>query len=107
RLYTEKDFMNGLEEQTHPEILRCNLSNTVLELVKLGIKVSVYMRKIQAPIDWLQDLVRFDYVDAPADAAEALVNKTRCSCAMYAKSFTCNNESVVHLCHRVLEMKCH
>ncbi|KAJ7632521.1 P-loop containing nucleoside triphosphate hydrolase protein [Roridomyces roridus] len=50
RLYTEKDFMNELEEQTHPEILRCNLSNTVLELVKLGVK----------------DLVRFDYVDAPA-----------------------------------------
>ncbi|KAH8105458.1 P-loop containing nucleoside triphosphate hydrolase protein [Cristinia sonorae] len=50
RLYTEKDFMNELEEQTHPEILRSNLANTVLELVKLGIK----------------DLVRFDYVDAPA-----------------------------------------
>lgn len=39
RLYTEKDFMSELEEQTHPEILRSNLSNTVLELVKLGIKV--------------------------------------------------------------------
>ncbi|KAF9003094.1 P-loop containing nucleoside triphosphate hydrolase protein [Cyathus striatus] len=50
RLYTEKDFMSELEEQTHPEILRSNLSNTVLELVKLGIK----------------DLVKFDYVDAPA-----------------------------------------
>ncbi|GLB45540.1 putative P-loop containing nucleoside triphosphate hydrolase protein [Lyophyllum shimeji] len=50
RLYTEKDFMSELEEQTYPEILRSNLSNTVLELVKLGIK----------------DLVRFDYVDAPA-----------------------------------------
>ncbi|KAJ7905394.1 P-loop containing nucleoside triphosphate hydrolase protein [Mycena olivaceomarginata] len=50
RLYTEKDFMGELEEQTHPEILRSNLSNVVLELVKLGIK----------------DLVRFDYVDAPA-----------------------------------------
>ncbi|KAF8152367.1 P-loop containing nucleoside triphosphate hydrolase protein [Crassisporium funariophilum] len=50
RLYTEKDFMKELEEQTHPEILRSNLSNTVLELVKLGIK----------------DLVKFDYVDAPA-----------------------------------------
>ncbi|PSR90426.1 hypothetical protein PHLCEN_2v4915 [Hermanssonia centrifuga] len=50
RLYTEKDFMTELEEQTHPEILRSNLANTVLELVKLGIK----------------DLVRFDYVDAPA-----------------------------------------
>ncbi|KAI0791339.1 P-loop containing nucleoside triphosphate hydrolase protein [Abortiporus biennis] len=50
RLYTEKDFMTELEEQTHPEILRSNLANTVLELVKLGIK----------------DLVKFDYVDAPA-----------------------------------------
>ncbi|KAJ2918940.1 hypothetical protein MD484_g1498, partial [Candolleomyces efflorescens] len=50
RLYTEKDFMTELEEQTYPEILRSNLANTVLELVKLGIK----------------DLVRFDYVDAPA-----------------------------------------
>ena len=39
RLYTEKDFMNELEEQTHPEILRSNLANTVLELVKLGIEV--------------------------------------------------------------------
>ncbi|KAH9167219.1 P-loop containing nucleoside triphosphate hydrolase protein [Lactarius sanguifluus] len=50
RLYTERDFMKELEEQTHPEILRSNLANTVLELVKAGIK----------------DLVRFDYVDAPA-----------------------------------------
>ncbi|KAK1228475.1 DEAH-box ATP-dependent RNA helicase prp43 [Marasmius sp. AFHP31] len=50
RLYTEKDFMSELEEQTYPEILRSNLSNTVLELLKLGIK----------------DLVKFDYVDAPA-----------------------------------------
>ncbi|KAI6008788.1 P-loop containing nucleoside triphosphate hydrolase protein [Pisolithus orientalis] len=50
RLYTEKDFMSELEEQTHPEILRSNLANTVLELVKAGVK----------------DLVRFDYVDTPA-----------------------------------------
>lgn len=50
RLYTEKDFMRELEDQTHPEILRSNLANTVLELVKLGIK----------------DLVHFDYLDAPA-----------------------------------------
>ncbi|KAK0447460.1 P-loop containing nucleoside triphosphate hydrolase protein [Desarmillaria tabescens] len=50
RLYTEKDFMNELEDQILPEILRCNMSNTVLLLVKLGIK----------------DLVRFDYVDTPA-----------------------------------------
>lgn len=39
RLYTEKDFVKELEEQTYPEILRSNLANTVLELVKLGIKV--------------------------------------------------------------------
>jgi len=44
RLYTEKDFMKELEEQTHPEILRSNLANTVLELVKLGIKVSFFHR---------------------------------------------------------------
>ncbi|KAK4685021.1 pre-mRNA-splicing factor ATP-dependent RNA helicase DHX15/PRP43, partial [Tremellales sp. Uapishka_1] len=50
RLYTERDFVKELEEQTHPEILRSNLANTVLELVKLGIK----------------DLVHFDYMDAPA-----------------------------------------
>ena len=50
RLFTEKDFMIELEEQTHPEILRCNLTNSVLGLVKVGV----------------QDLVRFDWVDAPA-----------------------------------------
>ena len=46
RLYTEKDFMNELEEQTYPEILRSNLANAILELLKVGVK----------------DLVRFDYV---------------------------------------------
>ena len=45
RLYTEKDFMLELEEQTHPEILRINLSNMVLELVKLGVKVSFHAFK--------------------------------------------------------------
>ncbi|KAG7090599.1 hypothetical protein E1B28_009702 [Marasmius oreades] len=55
RLYTEKDFIRELEEQTYPEILRCNLSITVLELLKLGIK----------------DLIRFDFVDAPS--AETLM----------------------------------
>ncbi|CAE6514552.1 unnamed protein product [Rhizoctonia solani] len=50
RLYTEKDYIKELEEQTYPEILRSNLANTVLELVKLGIN----------------DLVHFDYMDAPA-----------------------------------------
>ncbi len=50
RLYTEDDFVRELEEQTYPEILRCNLASTVLELVKAGVK----------------DLIRFDWVDAPA-----------------------------------------
>jgi pre-mRNA-splicing factor ATP-dependent RNA helicase DHX15/PRP43 len=50
RLYTEKDFLSELEEHIIPEILRCNLAGTVLGLVKAGVK----------------DLVRFDWVDAPA-----------------------------------------
>ncbi|KAF8344449.1 P-loop containing nucleoside triphosphate hydrolase protein [Amanita rubescens] len=54
RLYTEQDFMKELEEQTHPEILRSNLSNTVLELMKLGIKVGFSI------------LCTLTYVDAPA-----------------------------------------
>ena len=33
--------MSELEEQTYPEILRSNLANTVLELVKLGVKVGI------------------------------------------------------------------
>jgi pre-mRNA-splicing factor ATP-dependent RNA helicase DHX15/PRP43 len=41
RLYTEKDFMEEFEEQTCPEILRSNLANTVLGLVKLGVKVGL------------------------------------------------------------------
>lgn len=39
-----------LEEQTYPEILRCNLASVILELKKLGI----------------DDLVHFDYMDPPA-----------------------------------------
>lgn len=50
RLYTEKDWANELIEQSYPEILRSNLSNTVLELKKLGIS----------------NLVTFDYMDPPA-----------------------------------------
>jgi pre-mRNA-splicing factor ATP-dependent RNA helicase DHX15/PRP43 len=50
RLYTEKAFKKELIEQTHPEILRSNLSNTVLELKKLGVV----------------DLVHFDLMDPPA-----------------------------------------
>lgn len=50
RLYTEKAFKKELIEQTYPEILRCNLANTVLELKKLGV----------------EDLVHFDLMDPPA-----------------------------------------
>ncbi|TAQ88625.1 hypothetical protein B7494_g3070 [Chlorociboria aeruginascens] len=50
RLYTEAAFKKELIEQTHPEILRSNLANTVLELKKLGIN----------------DLVHFDLMDPPA-----------------------------------------
>lgn len=50
RLYTEGAFKKELIEQTYPEILRSNLSSTVLELKKLGI----------------EDLVHFDLMDPPA-----------------------------------------
>jgi pre-mRNA-splicing factor ATP-dependent RNA helicase DHX15/PRP43 len=50
RLYTEAAFKKELIEQTHPEVLRSNLANTVLELKKLGI----------------DDLVHFDLMDPPA-----------------------------------------
>jgi pre-mRNA-splicing factor ATP-dependent RNA helicase DHX15/PRP43 len=50
RLYTEQSFRKDLQEQTWPEILRSNLSNTVLTLKKLGI----------------DDLVHFDFMDPPA-----------------------------------------
>ncbi|KAI1000390.1 putative pre-mRNA-splicing factor ATP-dependent RNA helicase [Podosphaera aphanis] len=50
RLYTEAAFKKELLQQTHPEILRSNLANTVLELKKLGI----------------DDLVHFDLMDPPA-----------------------------------------
>ncbi|CAR30761.1 hypothetical protein ZYGR_0P00630 [Zygosaccharomyces rouxii] len=50
RLYTEDAFKKELIEQSYPEILRSNLSSTVLELKKLGI----------------DDLVHFDFMDPPA-----------------------------------------
>lgn len=50
RLYTEDAFKKELIEQTYPEILRSNLSSTVLELKKLGV----------------DDLVHFDLMDPPA-----------------------------------------
>ena len=37
RLYTEASFKKDLQEQTHPEILRCNLSSVVLQLKNAGI----------------------------------------------------------------------
>lgn len=50
RLYTEDSFEKLLTPQTHPELLRSDLSNTVLTLIKLGI----------------DDLVHFDFLDPPA-----------------------------------------
>lgn len=50
RLYTEAAFKKELIEQTYPEILRSNLSSTVLDLKKLGV----------------DDLVHFDLMDPPA-----------------------------------------
>ncbi|KAL1971470.1 hypothetical protein VTN31DRAFT_2091 [Thermomyces dupontii] len=50
RLYTEQAYKKELIDQTYPEILRSNLSSTVLELKKLGI----------------DDLVHFDLMDPPA-----------------------------------------
>lgn len=50
RLYTEKAFKTEMQENTHPEILRSNLSSVVLQLKKLGI----------------DDLVHFDFLDPPA-----------------------------------------
>ncbi|KAI3380849.1 hypothetical protein SNEBB_002371 [Seison nebaliae] len=50
RLYTENSFMNEMQENTYPEILRSNLGSVVLQLKKLGI----------------DDLVHFDYMDPPA-----------------------------------------
>ncbi|KAH8740573.1 PRP43 involved in spliceosome disassembly mRNA splicing [Cryptosporidium ryanae] len=50
RLYTEESFKKELIDQTHPEILRSNLSSVVLTLKSLGIS----------------DLVHFDFMDPPA-----------------------------------------
>jgi pre-mRNA-splicing factor ATP-dependent RNA helicase DHX15/PRP43 len=50
RLYTEKSFMEELQEQTYPEILRSKMESVVLTLLKLGV----------------EDLVHFDFMDPPA-----------------------------------------
>ncbi|KAJ5764472.1 Pre-mRNA-splicing factor ATP-dependent RNA helicase PRP43 [Penicillium manginii] len=47
RLYTEEAFKKELIEQTYPEILRSNLSSTVLELKKLGIDDLTLMRALE------------------------------------------------------------
>ena len=53
RLYTAKAFKKEFEKETQPEILRSNLANTVLTLVKAGIN----------------DVVQFDYIDRPSPEA--------------------------------------
>jgi pre-mRNA-splicing factor ATP-dependent RNA helicase DHX15/PRP43 len=67
RLYTETTYVEELEEQTYPEVLKSNLANTVLELIKIGITVCM---RDGSPLDGdsfgLQDLVRFDWCDPPA-----------------------------------------
>lgn len=55
RLYTEADYLK-FNDATVPEILRGNLATVVLQLMTMGV----------------QDVVSFDYMDAPpADALEA------------------------------------
>ena len=55
RLYTKWSYLNEMDEDTTPEILRTNLSQVVLVLLSLGI----------------DNLVEFDFLDAPP--AEALL----------------------------------
>lgn len=77
RLYTKSEFIE-LEDHISPEILRSNLANTVLILMKMGIKVRQLCRQSPTFTDRpLQDVVRFDYVDCPGPeslkrASEAL-----------------------------------
>ena len=48
RIYTEETFQK-LEENTVPEILRCNLSSIILNLKAIGIK----------------DVSKMDFIDKP------------------------------------------
>lgn len=50
RLYTKESYESELPKRSYPEILRSNLGNVVLQMLKLGVK----------------DLVHFDFMDAPA-----------------------------------------
>lgn len=62
RLYTEASF-EGLRDTTVPEILRCNLSTVVLQLLALGVR----------------NVRRFDYVERPSDEAMKRALVTLCS----------------------------
>ncbi|PXF41069.1 Pre-mRNA-splicing factor ATP-dependent RNA helicase DEAH1 [Gracilariopsis chorda] len=53
RLYTKWSYMNEMEEDTVPELLRTNLSQVVLLLLSLGI----------------DNLIDFDFIDAPPPEA--------------------------------------
>ncbi|KAJ3275598.1 hypothetical protein HDV01_007601 [Terramyces sp. JEL0728] len=50
RLYTEKVYLEELEEQTYPEILKSNIASVVLQLKKIGV----------------ENLIKFDFMDPPA-----------------------------------------
>ena len=49
RLYTEDEF-GRLSENTTPEILRCNLSSVILQLLAIGV----------------HDVEHFDFMDLPS-----------------------------------------
>ena len=49
RLYPEKEF-EKLEDSTMPEIMRCNLSNVILQLKALGV----------------DDILGFDFIEKPS-----------------------------------------
>ena len=69
RLYTERQFME-MAEQTPPEILMSNLGHTVLQLIKLGVKVYSIIHSVEVFVfKYLQDPVLFNYVDAPPPEA--------------------------------------
>ena len=49
RLYTEEAFNKELIEQTYPEILRSNLSSTILELKRLGVEDLAHLELMDDP----------------------------------------------------------
>ena len=81
RLYTEQDFKKELEEQTHPEILRSNLSSTVLALMKLGIKVGFSFGSMLdlRPMRWFRTLCTLIGLMRPV---------LRRSCALWSNSIS-------------------